>query len=94
MAKSERPERVTVLACGCEIHVCLCGCDESDYLTECRGHADGSKTLDALRDLFGAANLVEANWEGAGLAEAVRFLLVQRDEAQPLLPAEAWKVGQ
>jgi len=41
--------------------------------------------VSALREFVSAASLVEANWEGSGLAEAVRFMLARRDEATELL---------
>ncbi len=41
-----------------------------------------------LRDFVQAASLVEANWESSGLAEAVRFLLARRDEANAVLVGE------
>jgi hypothetical protein len=43
------------------------------------------KLLQMLQEITAAAYLVEENWEGSGLAEAIRFLLARRDEAHELL---------
>jgi len=54
-------------------------------------HADAATVAGVLGDLVGAASLVESNWEGGGLAEAVRFLLARRDEARAFVPVVSAK---
>ena len=54
-------------------------------LVFCPLHQAAPKLLTALTEITKAASLVEANWEGSGLSEAVRFLLARRNEARAIL---------
>lgn len=44
-----RDHEVTVLACGCEIRRCLCGCHENTGLVECAKHGATEDLLAALK---------------------------------------------